>query len=320
MNNKTALLLSFVLALFSSCSLIRKEKAIEVNPDLIIGYFPSSDLIPFYLAQQQGYFDSLQLNIRLQRMESKFQCDTLYRTGKIDGCIFELTDALRMSAEGNTIHPIMGNEGCFYLLGNPDSTITTIEQLKNKTVAINNYSSADYLTDKLFAKHDLTEEDVNKPEIGNDYIRLEMMLNTQVEAAVFQEPYASSAISQKAVKLYDFNALNEITTVTAFSQPTLEKKKDLLIKLITAYNRAVNFMNTHTPDAWFDEVADSIGWTQTKNLTKITSYHQARILPQATVDSVANWMKRKKLIPDNYKADIVDRSLLQSFNLTSVQK
>ena len=179
MRLKATALLCFCLGLVSlaSCGLFRKEKPVAVKPDLVIGYFPSSDMLPFYLALQQGYFDSLQVRPFFLRMESKLQCDTLYRKGRLDGCIFDLTDALRMSAQGNRIHPVMGNEGCFYLLGTPDSTILTHTALKDRTIAVASYTAADYLADRLIRRAGLTNDEVSKPAIGDDVTRMEMLLN-----------------------------------------------------------------------------------------------------------------------------------------------
>lgn len=314
MRLKATALLCFCLGLVSlaSCGLFRKEKPVAVKPDLVIGYFPSSDMLPFYLALQQGYFDSLQVRPFFLRMESKLQCDTLYRKGRLDGCIFDLTDALRMSAQGNRIHPVMGNEGCFYLLGTPDSTILTHTALKDRTIAVASYTAADYLADRLISRAGLTNDEVSKPAIGDDVTRMEMLLNGQVDAGIFREPYSTQAVRRKALKLYSFRELDEITTVTAFSQQALNKKAESIRKLIRAYDRAVDYMNSHPVRNWYHPVADSIGFPHWKAPIRIAPFHRARPIPQAHVDSAAQWMKRYELIPAGFSADIVDRTVLNS--------
>lgn len=305
----TLFCISVVLTLLSSCSFGKKETAVVV-PDLVIGYFPSSDMFPYFLARNQGFFDSLQVKVSFRRMASKTQCDTLYRNGRLDGCIFDLTDALRMSAKGNKIYPIMGNEGCFYLLGTPDSTILGCQQMKDKTVAVESYTASDYLVDRLIRQTGLTNDDVNKPEINDKNTRLEMLLNGQIDAGIFREPYSTRAVRKGALKLYSFNKMNEIVTVTAFGRQALEEKADAVRKLLIGYNRAVGFMNTRPTGEWFDEVADSIGFPHWKAPGKIAPFHRARPIPQTTVDSVAQWMKHYELIPRNYIPDIVDRTII----------
>ena len=301
-----------IFTVFSSCGLFHKKQPAVVKPDLIIGYFPSSDMFPYYLAYTQGYLDSLQVIISFQRMESRQQCDTLYRAGKLDGCIFDLTDALRMSAHGNKIYPVMGNEGCFYLLGTPDSIILGYQLLKDKTLAVESYTASDYLADRIIRLAGLTNDDLGKPEIDNDYVRLDMLLNGQIDAGIFREPYSTQAVRGHALKLYSFNDMNEITTVTAFSRQALDKKADAIRKLITGYNLAVEHLNTRPVKEWYRAVADSIGFPQWEAPARLATFHKARPIPQSSVDSVAKWMKLYELIPQNYKGDIVDRTLINS--------
>lgn len=312
MKQKSILYSCLALMLLSSCHLFHQEEQVTAKPDLTIGYFPSSDMLPYYLALQQGYFDSLQVRPVFRRLESKLQCDTLYRTGTLDGCIFDLTDALRMSAQGNPIHPVMANEGCFYLIGTPDSTVTDYTQIKDKTIAVTSYAASDFLADRLIAQIGLTGDDVNKPQIGDEYTRLEMLLNGQIDAGVFREPYATQAIRKKAIKLYAFRDMNMPTTVTAFSPTTLDKKTDAIRKLIQGYNRAVKYMNSHPVRSWYREVADSIGFPHWNAPIRIAPFQEARPIPKAVADSTAKWMKRHELIPDSYIGDIIDRSVLDS--------
>lgn len=307
------------LTLLISFSACKKEKTAVVNPDLTIGYFPSSDMLPFCLAEQKGYFDSLKVKIRFIRLESKIQRDTLYRKGKLDGCLLDLTDAIKMSADGNRIFPVMANEGCFYLIGNPDSSVLHIKDLNNKNVAVANYAASHYLVDKLTQDLRYSKDDVNKPAIDDENIRLSMLLNSQIDAGIFRDPFATEAVRNKAIKLYSCNNLNLITTVTAFSQQALDKKKEHVQKLVKGYNRGVEYMNAHPVREWYRSVADSIGLPHWKAPVKIARYHQARVIPQADADSVTVWMKQYELIPQKYIADIIDRSILKE-NLNTDSK
>ncbi len=300
-----------LLALLVSFSACKKEKATVINPDLAIGFFPSSDMLPFCLAEQKGFFDSLKVKVRLVRLESKTQRDTLYRKGKLDGCLTDLTDAIKMSAGGNRIFPVMANEGCFYLIGNPDSSARHVKDLNNKNIAVSSYAASHYMADKLTQALGYSKDNVNKPSIDNENIRLSMLLNSQIDAGIFRDPFATEAVRNKAVKLYSCSDLNLITTVTAFSHQALDKKKKHVQRLVEGYNRGVEYMNTHPVSEWYGSVADSIGLPHWKAPIKIAHYHHARVIPQADADSVTVWMKQYELIPSKYKADIIDRNILK---------
>ena len=83
-------------------------------------------------------------------------------------------------------------------------------------------------------------------------------------------------------------------------------------KLITGYNLAVEHLNTRPVKEWYRAVADSIGFPQWEAPARLATFHKARPIPQSSVDSVAKWMKLYELIPQNYKGDIVDRTLINS--------
>lgn len=294
----------------SSCGLFHKKKKVEPKPDLVIGYIPSSDMFPYHLALLHGYYDSLQVHVRFRRMESRAQRDSLYRKGKLDGCAIDLADAIGLSAQGNPIHPVMANEGCFYLLATPDSTVRHLDGLKEKSVGVNPYSATEYLTDVITRRFGYLDDDVNKPEIANDYYRLQMLLNNQIDAGMFGEPYSTEAVKKGAIKLYSCNELNRVTTVTAFRSTALQKKREAIKKLIEGYNKAVAYINVHPVREWYREVADSIGITPYKPPFKIAPFHQARAIPQSDIDSTTQWMKRYQLVPPRYKADIVDYTFI----------
>lgn len=294
----------------SSCRLFHKETKVEPKPDLVIGYLPSSDMFPYHLALLHGYYDSLQVRIKFWRMESRAERDTLYEKGKLDGCVIDLTDAIALSAQGHPIHPVMANEGCFYLLGTPDSTVLHLDRLKERSVGVSPYSATEYLMDAITRRYGYQDDDVNKPEIANEYYRLQMLLNGQIDAGLFGEPYSTEAVKKGAIKLYSCNELNLLSTVTAFSPKALEKKREFIKKLIEGYNKAVSCINSHPVKDWYREVADSIGLTPYLPPFKMAPFHAARAIPQSDIDSTTQWMKRYQLVPARYKADIVDYTFI----------
>ncbi len=307
------LCLYFLLGLCTSCQ--RNKQTSGIRPDLTIGFFPSSDILPYFVAQQNGYYDSLQVRVELRCLQTKTELDTTYKKGEIDGAVLSLMDALFLSAQGNKIHPVMANESCFYLIGSPDSSLLHINQLYEKSIAVSSYAESDYLADYLIHAVGLTTDEVNKPSIGNPVTRLEMLINQQVNGAILQDPYATQAIREGGLKLYAFQPLNQTLSVTAFSRQALNEKNEFIRKLIIGYNKAVDYINNQPTDLWYRKAASAAGlggsWEPPY---KIATYHAARFVDQQTADSVVSWMKRYELLPARYVEDVIDRTLIKNIN------
>jgi NitT/TauT family transport system substrate-binding protein len=202
------------LALASGCSSVGSAAAppsVE-KPDLNVAVVPALDSAGFFVALYRGLFAKEGLHITFTPATSS---DTVI-SGQVKGQ-YDITGGnyvsyiqaeaagqanLDVFAEGSVMEP--GTQGIYVM---PDSGITTLAGLKNKTVAINAPKNILYLlTASVLAEHGLSADSV-KFVTTIPFPAMPAALKAgQIDAAVLPEPFASIAEqSDGAVPLTDLD-------------------------------------------------------------------------------------------------------------------
>lgn len=296
MKKKASLLSGILLLLLVACHSGKTET--DYTKSLKIGYIPSTDILPYVVAQQQGIYDSLGLDLKLMPMESETNRDTLFRQKKTDGSILSPIEAIIQQEQGTRIIPTLTNEGLYYIVASNDSNFIKPEQLKERSLSVVRGSASDFFADKVLEKLEIGQDDINKPELSKESIRMQMLSNGQIDAAVLREPYVSEAI-QKGCKILLSSASYPVTlSVTAFSDSILNTKEEDIKKLIAGYNLAVQYMNKHPQEKWLAKAASAAGLYRITR--KLPSFGKTSKLSDAEMKEMILWMQEKELLPKSY--------------------
>ncbi|SEA00636.1 NitT/TauT family transport system substrate-binding protein [Desulfuromusa kysingii] len=219
---------------------------------LRIGLLLIEDSIPFWVAEQEEYYQAHNVDVQLIPFLSALERDSALAAGAIDGAISDPigailfdqgTGRLKITSLGLGKTPA---EGVFAILASPKSDITTVEQLKGVEIAVSNSTIIEYVTDKLLQSQGFSPDNYNKIEVKKMPIRMQMLLSNSVSAATLPEPLASIAVAKGAkILLKDSNAEQSLSqTVIIFRSEVLDKKKIAVQKFFRAYGDAVNSINT----------------------------------------------------------------------------
>ncbi len=307
MKKQTLLLLySLFLLLLASCH-SEKDDADYTN-SLKIGYIPSTDIFPYLVAQQQGIFDSLQLDIKLMAVESEYERDSLFREKKTDGSILSPMQATVQQIAVIPIVPTLNNLGLSYLVAAHDSTLTKLSQLSEKTVSVVRGSAQEFFADKVIEKLEIELDEVNKPSISTESLRLQMLTNGQFNATVLRDPCASMAVENDC-KILASSASYPITlSVTAFSDSILNSKKEDIQKLVIGYNLAVQYMKEHPKGEWLAKTVRALGIDSLSH--KLPSFKKTSGLANKEVEDIVIWMKGKNMLPESYNKPRINHSVV----------
>jgi NitT/TauT family transport system substrate-binding protein len=202
------------LVLASGCSTVGSAAApsgVE-KPDLNVAVVPALDSAGFFVALYQGLFAKEGLHVTFTPATSS---DTVI-SGQVKGQ-YDITGGnyvsyiqaqaagqanLDIFAEGSIMEP--GTQGIYVM---PDSGITTLAGLKNKTVAINAPKNILYLlTASVLAEHGLSANSVKFVTTIPFPLMPAALKAGKIDAAVLPEPFASIAEqSDGAVPLIDLD-------------------------------------------------------------------------------------------------------------------
>jgi NitT/TauT family transport system substrate-binding protein len=218
---------------------------------LKIGLLQIEDSVPFYVAEQQNYFEQEQVEVELIPFLSALERDSALIAGAIDGAISDPIGALLLD-KGKGMLKItslgLGKtpaEGLFAILAAPGSEIRTVEDLKGVEIAVSNATIIEYVTDRLLEQQGFSPKEIRKVEVKKMPIRMQMLLSGSVKAATLPEPLSSIAAGKGATVLVsDKDTAESLSqTVIVMRSTILSDRKEEVASLFRAYARAVEAIN-----------------------------------------------------------------------------
>lgn len=306
---KQSLLIFILSVLFlSACTNGKKSTATipgqESFQTLNLGVMPTLDGLPFFIARQQGIYDSLGVDVNLVRFNSSNDRDASLQSGQIDGAVTDYPSAAVLQAHHTNLGIVMKNNGYFCFIVSRQSGINNQNQLKNKNIAVSRNTVVEYATDLLLEKAGIAMTEVNKPEIGQIPLRLQMLQYGQIDASFLPDPLASIAMNNGNKSLISTQELGINFTGTAFSRKALKEKSEEIKLLITGYNLAVEYMQTHSQKEWKQLLTNEFGVPEAlTGLIALPLYEPATRPSETDIERAIAWLKTQKRIPATYRGE-----------------
>ena len=223
----------------------RQRLAKEDSAALKIAVMPTLDCLPLYVAREYKWFCDGKTDIRLKYFTSQIDCDTAILNGRVEGTVSDLVRVARMNKSGAKVKPQIATAAYWQLFTNRNSRIRQLNQLDDKMVAMTRYSVTDMLADHVVDSAKLKSERVFKVQINDVNVRLQMMLNNEMDAMFVTEPQATLARLAKHKVLLDTRKMNWHMGVIAFREKPMKdvdrkRQYDVFVK---AYNQACDSIN-----------------------------------------------------------------------------
>lgn len=297
------------------CADKSKDRSEGVFPSLKIGAMSSMDYIPFIVAEEMGFCDSLGVDVEIVKFFSANDRDASFRAGSVDGTVIDFTGAALQHANGVPLALVMKHDGLFYMVAKPD--IENIHALQGKKVAVSRNTVIEYSTDLMLSAGKIPMyNQVEKVEINKIPVRMQMLLEGEVDASIFPEPFASMAQQQGMHTLMNTREVEVVVTGMAFSTDAIKDKRESIRSLIQAYNMAVDYIHTHPRTEWMHLLVQHAGVPKGMEETiELPEYTHAELPDAANISMVVQWLKDRQLVPEDYDAaGLVDKSLLKGLN------
>jgi len=315
------LVLLLFTGIFTGCGKPEKTETVNtMNQPLKIGVLFIEDNLQLFLAEAEKRFEKSGLNVELIPFPSAVERDAALQAGQIDGEAADIVAACLLKKGGTDVRissitlGVTPQEGRFVLLGSPDSDFKSAKDLANVKIAISENTIIEYITDTLLIKEGLKKEEIQKLSIPKMPIRLQMLVNNQVKAALLPDPLASLAEKQGAKIVIDDTKLdfNASQVVLLFRKDSVENKREAIKKLIEVYGTAAKDL-TENPAKYRPLLIEKAKIpAPIKDTYKSPSYSLPQAPSEQDVMNVLNWMVEKKLLekPFTYN-EIVDKTLIE---------
>jgi NitT/TauT family transport system substrate-binding protein len=298
MRRITAAVLVLLLALLFLSGCARRE-----GPGrLAIGLLPIVDSLPFYVAEEEGYFREEGLEVQLITFTSALERDTALQTGQIDGQLADLIATALLNKERERVRVVKTTyranpqQAQFSIVAAPGSTIRSPEGLKGATIGISENSIIDYITDRLLKGAGLSPKDVRKVGIPSIPVRMQMLIQGQLDAATIPEPFTTLALQEGGHLIMDDGKDRIGLSVLEFRTDVLREKRELVRRLVRAHERAVKAINSD-PQRYQPLLAEKAKLPErVKDIFPVPPFPEGDLPTREDVAQTTAWMVERGLL------------------------
>lgn len=314
------LLLVFAAAGCGSNSEITISTKKTAPQPIKLGLLPITDNLPFWVAEEKGYFNDEGIEVELVDFKSAVNRDSALTAGQIDGVLGDLISVAQLNEAGTSVkivsigQGVTAKEGRFAILSSPQSDITTVDQLKGVGIGCSLKTIMEYIIDQSLTAQGFTAGEINKTQIPQIPVRLEALLNGSLEAAILPDPLAALAEIKGAHVVMEDTQENLSQTVIYFQEDVLKENLDGVRAVMRAYAHAVEDIQA-APDQFNETLIDKAGMPE---IVAQSDKHGMQILFSAPelptenqVNHVMQWMRSRDMLNADWDYDsLVDERVL----------
>ncbi len=298
---RSTALAAILASIFSAAGLAAQGKP---GPALVIGVLPDLDSIPIVIASMKGFFDAEGIDARIERFTSAQARDAALQAGAIDLAVSDLLAACFFAEGGFKARAVMATDGLYRLVAAPGSKAAGLKSLEGKTVAISKNTIIEYCLDRMLEAEGMAATDVERVIIPQMPVRLQMLSEGKVDAAILPEPLATQAMIDGASLLDDSARLGVNLGVVIASEKALGSKAGAIMAFESAYDRAVAYLEAAPRSEWIDALIKEAGLPPSvRDAIVLPSYSPARSPARSEAEAVSAWLFRKGLVKRAWKAE-----------------
>ena len=184
----------------------------------------------------------------------------------------------------------------FFLLAGKDTGITSISDVRGKSIGISENTLIDYQLDAILHNHNMELADVVTEIVPRMPDRLEMLQQGNLDFALLPEPFSTLALTNGAIQLGSANENGFYPAVSAFSQKAIDDKAEAIQKLYQAYDEAVQYMNETDISKYEDIVIEKAGYPENMaGSIDLPNFRKNTLPPKEDIETAIKWASERDL-------------------------
>jgi NitT/TauT family transport system substrate-binding protein len=289
---------------------------VTAEPPLKVALLPIVDSLPFYVAQQEGYFQAAGVEVVAVKVASAVARDQLMQTGQVDGMLNEIISA----ANFNRVRPQVQvvsvvrrarpGHPLFRLLAAPGRQTPAISSLAGVAVGISRHTVIEYVTDRLLASAGLDPQLVRKQSVPSIPERYQLLIQGQLAAATLPDPLAMSAVRAGAVLVADDTPVADYSlSILTFSVSAIESRPEEINAFIDSWHRAAAKINAD-PQSQRALMLEKIRIPPNVRASfRIPPFARHLVPTEDQWQDAMHWMQSRRLldVPLPYRESVTDR-------------
>jgi len=169
----------------------------EEKVTLKLGVLPVDATMPYAVAEHEGLYADEGIDVELVFFSSALERSSALVAGEVDGILSDPIGAALLKAGGTDIVVVsVSMGGIFNIIAGPDSGIGSVRDLKGKKIAISSGTIIEYVTDEMLEAEGIPGGEVDMVEIKSMPLRVELLLQNELDAATLPEPLSSLTLAK----------------------------------------------------------------------------------------------------------------------------
>lgn len=295
----TAILLMALGLLLTACAPAAAPAEVET---ISIALLPVLDTLPFYIAEQKGYFTEEGVNVVGLPVSGTVEADQLVQTGEADAILNSMASVALFNRESNGMKIVAIARSAetgpvFRILARPGSDIGSPADLAGVPVALAENTIVEYISQRMLEEEGLTPEEILFQGVPVLPERYQLLMSGEVQAALLPDPLAQAAIEQGAVLVIEDAQYPQysITTLNVLNS-ALENKPEAVRAFVRAWFRAIDDLNAN-PEAYRALFLEKVNVPESVQATYvIPPFVTAGIPDEVSWDDVNAWLVGKGVL------------------------
>lgn len=273
----------------------------DKTADLTVGLLPSLEALTLYVAQEEGYFEELGLEVELVKFTGIPGRESAMVAGELDGTSADLLAISLYNEGGIGFKATSISTSIIKVVAGKDSGVTQMSDFTGKKIGLSKNTVIEYIVDAALIDAGMDVTDVEKVDERVMPTRLALLKDGTFAGAGLPEPLAASAVNDGATVITDSNQLGINIACWGFTQDAIDNKNDKIELFYQAYEKAMNYINETDNDTIRTKYAPIVGLNEADLSDANLALFVPATLPveQQALDVVA-WMIEKGNIETSF--------------------
>ncbi len=301
-----SLALVFMMLTAIGCSSKKDESKDndETVKTLRIGVMQSSDIIPLAMIDELKLDEKHGFDLKMEVFKSAGDRDAALQAGELDGVFTDYIGVCIYQNAGLDVKITGVTDGDYVLIAGANSGITSLEDMKGKSIAISQNTLIEYALDYILQEKGYGKDYVVKEIVARIPDRLEMLRAGKIDLGLLPDPFSTIAQDAGGVVLGSANSVGLYPAVSAFTGSALESNKDVIKSYYNAYNEAVEYINKTPIEKYEDVVIKAAGFPEElKGKIQLPTYRTNTLPSKEDLEKAIKWASDKGLCDKALSAD-----------------
>ncbi|HEX2966927.1 MAG TPA: ABC transporter substrate-binding protein [Syntrophorhabdaceae bacterium] len=278
------------------------------------GTIPVLQSLSVFVAQEKGFFKEQGINVEVILFNSAMEKDVALTSGQIAGYFGDLMTPMVLQGNKAGVKMVATNfnttseQRMFAILAAPKNADKELPEIAKAGIGTGSNTISDYLIIRLLQPKKIDANTINLIDVKGIPIRLQMLLSSQIPAALMPEPMATLAESKGAKALIDDKGRGLSATVFAFNEKFLKQYPQAVKAFNKAVNKAADYINKNPDEVRTIMNRECKVPEPLQTSFPIPKFPKLVIPDPAQVLDVYKWLRQKQIITRDmtYKDVVAD--------------